>query len=210
MAKKVYFNENDQPMTRAELSTYEYLQREGKVQTISDLKMGKLRIAPFASALRFVVPNGTGRMALLTPSSVAVKGAIPEEFNRSQLPDGTVIAIEKILIGFVAHETGGKKAQELVTYGNNPNSWPAALRNGEMIWSQNNDVKLSICLAACGAKVSYGNVEEDSFELQSPLVIGEGKQTKIELETADGQSFTGEGTNALEIQLFGSILKQRF
>lgn len=209
---KSYFNGTDKPYTRAELALIEYLMENGKGQTQVDAASGKLKLETYAKGFRFKIPNNfTGRAELLNAASVALQGAIPEEFNLGQLPDGFNIAVSHVRASFVA-DASVTVAQGAVNLVNQPNSWPAALRNGQLVFSQASSIKQYFDVAACGsAAASQGKyAEEDGLELQAPFILEENKATKFELITASGQSFGAPvGGNYLELFLYGAFVRLR-
>lgn len=209
---KSYFQASDAPYSRAEVALIAHLITKGKAQSQNDFKDGNLKLETYARAFRFVIPNAfSGRRELLNAGSVFIQGAIPEEFNLGQLPDGYNIAVTHIRTGFVADAvvTTGQAAIALACQ---PNGYPAALRNGQLIFSQAGAIKSFVDVVLTGTMAaSFGSVgEDDGLELQAPFILEENKATKFELYGASGQSFASPaGANILEVILYGAMVRLR-
>jgi len=209
---KTYFVKTDDPYTRAELALLNFLIDNGKKQTVEDLMNGDLKLETYERAFRFLVPAAaSGRRELLNQGSVYLKGAIPDEWNQGALPDGYNIAVTHVRTGFVA-DAVVTTPQAGIAYGSQPNAWPAALRNGQLLFSQAGALKSFFDVIGTGTMAAgFGSIgENDGLELQAPFILEENKATKFELYGATGQSFASPaGGNLLELILFGAMVRAR-
>ena len=209
---KPYLKVDDDPYTRSELALVQFLQTNAKAQSQLDAGSGRTKIETYARAFRFVVPNGfSGRRELLNAASQFIQGAIPEEWNLGQLPLGYNIAVSHVRTGFVA-DAVVTTGQGGIAYGSQPNSWPAALRNGQLIFSQAGAIKAFVDVVHTGTMAAgFGSIgENDGLELQSPFILEENKATKFELYGASGQAFASPaGGNLLEVIFMGAMARPR-
>lgn len=209
---KSFFTKDADPWTRAEIALLQHLALNGKGQTKADAAAGKLKIRTYTRSFIFEVAAAfTGSVDLLTANAEFLEGSIPEEWHGGRLPEGFNIAISHIGLGFVADGTvaAPENAIALATL---PNAWPAALRNGRIVFKQAGTVKQEIEPKFCGPQAaSTGRgVEDDGLELQSPMILEEVKATVIQLITADGAAFASPaGGNFLELKLFGAYCALR-
>ncbi len=209
---KSYFNAQDEPYSRAEIALVNYLVRSGKAQSQADFSSGKLKLETYARAFRFVIPNAfSGRRELLNAASVFIQGAIPEEFNLGQLPDGYNIAVTHVRTGFVA-DAVVTTGQAAIALASQPNGYPAALRNGQLIFSQAGAIKTFVDVVLTGTMAAgFGSIgENDGLELQAPFILEENKATKFELYGSSGLAFASPaGANILEVILYGAMVRLR-
>src|SRR5690242_9119537 len=101
--KTYFFYGQGDPLTRAELALTDYIVENGKDQTKQDAKNGKLKYDSYQACFRFVVPNNqAGKVVLFDQTKQFTEGAIPEEWDKGQLQEGTNIAVDHMSVGFVA------------------------------------------------------------------------------------------------------------
>ncbi|GHM98810.1 hypothetical protein WSM22_03000 [Cytophagales bacterium WSM2-2] len=209
---KNYFEYGQQPLTRAQLSLMNKLAQDGKAQTLQDLLDKKLKFETYASTFRFVIPNAqAGKRTLFDVSKSYLEGAIPEEWDRGMLQDGVNISVSHIRTGFVA-DAVITVAQAGVAYASQPNSWPAALRNGRYMFQQSNGNPNFVQVQNTGTQAASFNPlgVGDAFELEEPIVFVEGKSAKFELWIPDSQAFASPaGANLLEINFYGSWIRPK-
>lgn len=209
---KSYFQAQDQPFSRAEIALISHLVSKGKAQSQEDFRNGNLKLETYARAFRFVIPGAfSGRRELLNAASAFIQGAIPEEFNLGQLPDGYNIAVTHVRTGFVA-DAVVTTGQAAIALASQPNGYPAALRNGQLIFSQAGAIKAFVDVVLTGTMAaSFGSIgENDGLELQAPFILEENKATKFELYGSSGQAFASPaGGNILEVILYGAMVRLR-
>jgi hypothetical protein len=212
--QKFYFSEMDaNPLTRAEKELWNHLILKGRTQTITDLQAGKLKIGKYARAFRFQIPiSSGGRNQLLNATSLYTEGAIPQEWNQAQLPAGVNIAISHIRLGF-ATDAAITTPQGDVDYVSNTDSWPAALRNSTILFSQDgNSLGGALDAVFMGTKAAgfMSAVESDGLELDRPMILEEVKPTLIEIFSPKGVTFAATPAyQYLEIAVLGVWISPR-
>lgn len=177
---------------------------------LQDLKDGKLKILPYQQSLRFIItPASAGRMKLLDNVTAASQGRIPSEFDKGQLPEGSVIAFDYLRLGW-ASDTTADVPEEDVDFANIVDSWPPALRNADLMWTQMSDLKFRLSATAFGVKAASNEsaVKSDGYNFNEPVIIEEKKQNTIELYCPDGVVMPSAlNTNYfLEITIDGAAL----
>jgi hypothetical protein len=183
--QKTYFSEMEtNPLSRAEKELWGHLMSNASEQTKADLNKGKLKIEKYARSLKFTIPISTGgRRELLNAATIYSQGAIPQEWHQGQLPGGCTLAISHVGVAF-ASDAANATPQADIDYGTVVNSWPSALRNAELIFSQEGS-KLGGALDCefMGSKAAgfQSSVESDGLELDKPMILVEKKPTMIEL-----------------------------
>lgn len=205
--QKYYFSEMDSnPLSRAEKELWSFLMQNAKEQTKADLKKGALKIEKYARSLRVTIPvSSTGRRQLINAQTVYTQGAIPQEWHQGKLPEGCNIAVSHIGLGF-ASDAAITVPYGDVDYGTVVNSWPAGLRNSELIFSQNGMRKGgALDCAFMGSKAaSFGSaVESDGLELDRPMILEEGKPILIEQDSGAATYAATPAYQFLEINLLG-------
>lgn len=210
---KSYFTDNpmDRPLTRAEKALWDYLASEdSKKETLLLLKKGELKIETYATSLLFTIPISTsGRRDLLNASVNYSEGRIPQEWHQAQLPVGFNIAVSHVRLGY-ATDPAITVPEGDVDYVTQPNLWPAALRNGRIIFTQNGSVVQDFQSKFAGTQAASTNrsVEGDGLEFQRPFILEEQKGTKIEIYSPDGVSFPATPAGLfLEIALYGAAVR---
>lgn len=209
-----YFSEMDaNPLSRAEKALWDYLTKRADAQIVQDLREGKLVIEKYARNLRFIIPiSSGGRRELLNASSVYAQGRIPQEWHQGQLPKGTTIAIDSIRLGF-ATDAAITTPQGDIDYGSITDSWPAALRNAELIISQRGAVKGgAMDCNYMGSKAAgfQSAVRTDGLLLEKPMILESDAPTKIELFSPDGVTFAATPANQfLEISILGAWFRMK-
>lgn len=209
---KPYLRVEDDPYTRSELALIQFLGTNAKAQSQLDAGSGRTKFETYARAFRFVIPAAfNGRRELLNAASAFIQGAIPEEWNLGQLPLGYNVAVSHIRTGFVA-DAVVTTGQAGIAYTSQPNTWPSALRNGQLIFSQAGAIKAFVDVVHTGTMAAgFGSIgENDGLELQSPFILEENKATKFELYGSSGQAFASPaGGNLLELIMFGAMARPR-
>lgn len=200
------------PLTRAELALMDYLAINGKDQTQSDAKAGKLKFDSYQSSFRFVIPNAqAGKVVLFDQTKQFTEGAIPEEWDKGVLQDGTNISVDHMGIGFVADGTN-TTGQAGTAYATLANGWPAALRNARFAFIQGNGQPFFVHARFMGPQAAgfQSAVVSDGYELESPIILREKAVLRIELWIPAGQAFASPaGANLLELNLSGAWMHPR-
>lgn len=210
--KTYFFLGQGDPLTRAELALTEYLIANGKDQTQSDAKNGKLKLDSYQASFRFVIPNAqAGKVVLFDQTKQFTEGAIPEEWDKGQLQEGTNISVDHMNVGFVA-DASNTTGQSGVAYATQPNGWPAALRNARFAFIQANGQPFFVQARALGTQAASfaPAIEGDGYELQAPVIFREKAVLRIELWIPAGQSFgSPAGANLLELNMTGAWMHPR-
>jgi hypothetical protein len=207
-----YFNEADvMPFTVAQKALWDYLMESGDVNTINALKKRELAIVSYAESLKFQVPISSGnRVELLNATAVYRQGRIPQEYNQGFLPKGFNIAVNKIR---AAYGTDAALLPEaIVNYTTIAAGWPAALQHGQFIISQNGAVKEQFTGRVAGsAAAAFGSaIDTDGYELQSPMILEEGKPIKIELYCPQAVTFPATpAILAVAVEFLGACIRPR-
>jgi hypothetical protein len=211
--KQFFYDNGQEPYTAAELALLKHIMGpHGKSETQKGLQSGALRLQTYARALRFEIADAaTGTIELLNAATAYAEGSIPMEWNLGTLADGTNIAVSHIGLGFVADGTV-TTAKAAIALATQPNAWPAALRNGRLRFSQSSAIKAVVDCMYCGPfAASFGRpVEDDGFELNSPIIFEEGKATLFELVSGANAFASPAGGNFLEIKFYGAYVSNRF
>jgi len=206
-----YFGLGQDPYTRAEIALLNFLSNnKGTAETYKQLSEKNVYIDTLTAALRFAIPiSFTGTRDLITQSAQFFQGRIPEEWNQAQFPRGYNIAISHIQVGY-ASDAAITVPEGDVDFTNVTDSWPAALRNSQLRFSQAGALKGRYDVLFTGTKAAgqFNNVEGTGLELQAPLILEEGKATKLELVTPQGVAFPATPANLfIEILLFGAVTR---
>jgi len=199
------------PFTIAQKAVWDYLMQEGDVNTINALKKKELLIVGYAESLKFQVPiSSANRLELLNATAVYRQGRLPQEFNQGFLPKGFNIAVSKIRAAFGSD--AALLPEAIVNYTTIAAGWPAALQHGQFIISQNGAVKEQFSGRMAGsAAASFGAaVDSDGYELQSPMILEEGKPIKIELYCPQAVAFPATpAILAVAVELIGACIRPR-
>ncbi|MFN7703360.1 MAG: hypothetical protein ACK5OS_01970 [Chryseotalea sp.] len=206
-----YFGVDQDPYERAELALIQYLQkRKASEETYKNLSLDNIIIDSLTASLRFNIPiSFTGTRDLVTQATQFFQGRIPEEWNQGTFQKGYNIAISHIQVGY-ATDAAVVVPEGDVDYTNVTDSWPASLRNAQLRFSQQGALKGKYDVLFTGTKAAstFNNVEATGLELKSPLILEEGKSTKLELITPQGVAFPATPANLfIEILLFGAVTR---
>lgn len=212
--RKAYFTDSpmDRPLTRAEKAVWDYLQSKARQSTIDLLVKGDLKIETYAESLLFTLPiSQGGRRQLLDGSTSYFEGRIPQHFDRGALPEGMIIAVSHIGLGY-ATDAAIVVPEGDVDYVTQPNSWPAALRNAKMMFSQNGALVQEFRTKFTGTQAASTEpaVESDGIEFQRPFILEDVKATMLELYHPAGQTMPATPANLfLEVKLFGAVVRPK-
>ena len=210
VAERSYFAVNQDPYERAELALIQFLEKnEASAETYRALEAKNMVIDSLTASLRFIIPiSFTGTFDLVTQATQFRQGRIPEEWNQGSFLKGYNIAISHIQVGY-ASDAAVVVPEGDVDFTNVTDSWPAALRNAQLRFSQQGALKGKYDTVFMGTKAAstLPNVES-GFMLKSPLILEEGKSTKIELITPQGVAFPATPANLfVEILLSGAVTR---
>lgn len=183
-----------------------------KNDLLQDLAAGKLKIEPYHQSLRFsLTSGGQNRQELMNLNTAASQGRIPLEFDKGQLPGGTVIAFDFLRAGYATDATATVPEGD-IDFASVVDSWPKALRNADLIWTQMNDRKFRLGMTAFGTKAAsqHPSVKGDGYEFNEPVLIEEKKQNVIEIYCPYNQALPSTANTYffLELTMDGAALIQ--
>ncbi|MFO0414912.1 MAG: hypothetical protein ACK52I_22290 [Pseudomonadota bacterium] len=208
---RAYFAPGQDPYSRAEIALVNFLKNnKASQETYVNLQNQNIYVDTLTAALRFAIPiSFTGTRDLITQSAQFFQGRIPEEWNQAQFPKGYNLAISHIQVGY-ASDASVTVPEGDVDFTNISDSWPAAFRNSQLRFSQAGALKGKYDVLFTGTKAAgqFNNVEGTGLELQAPMILEEGKATKLELITPQGVAFPATPANLfIEILLFGAVTR---
>lgn len=217
--RKSYFsdNPNDRPLSRSDKALWDYLVStdpsglsKSRQNTRDLLLKGDLKIETYAESLLFTLPiSQGGRRTLLDASTSYFEGRIPQEWDRGALPEGFLLSISHIGLGY-ATDAAITVPEGDVDYVTQPNSWPAALRNAKVMFSQNGNLVQQFRAKFAGTQAASTEpaVEGDGLEFQKPFILEDVKSNLIELYHPSAVNMPATPAYLfLEIKLFGSCVR---
>jgi hypothetical protein len=210
---KAYFTDSadDRPLTRSDKELWDYIMSDkARIQTKQLLLDKKLKIETYSEHLMFTIPVSlAGRKQILNAATAYFEGRIPMEFNKGELPEGFLLAISHVRLGWATDATVTVPEGD-VDYVTQPNSWPAALRNAKIMISQNSNLiqQFRAEFAGTQAASTQQAVEGDGIEFQKPFILEDSKPTVIEIYPPDAVVFPATPAGLfLDIALFGSCIR---
>jgi hypothetical protein len=184
---------------------------EPQPETAQALSTGKLQILPYSQKLLFKIPiSSGGRMELMNNVTAASQGRIPNEWDKGALPGGSVIAFNFARLGYATDGTVTVPEGD-IDYSNTVDSWPAALRNADLIWTQMATLKFRLGAHAFGTKAASTRsaVKSDGYNFDVPVIIEPKKQNLIELYCPAGITFPATPAGLfLELAIDGAAIIQ--
>lgn len=217
--RKAYFSDNpsDRPLSRSDKALWDYLVAtdpkglsKSRQNTRDLLMKGDLKIETYAESLLFTLPiSQGGRRTLLDASTSYFEGRIPQEWDRGALPEGFLLALSHIGIGY-ATDAAITVPEGDVDFVTQPNSWPAALRNAKVMFSQNGNLvqQFRAKFAGTQAASTEAAVEGDGLEFQKPFILEDVKSNLIELYHPSAVNMPATPAYLfLEIKMFGSCVR---
>lgn len=183
-----------------------------KAEILQKLSNGDLKVIPYRKSLLFkLTPNVGGRIALLNVSTPAFNGRIPDEFDKGQLPSGSIVCFDFARLGYGTDGTSLATLPEAIaSYSNITDNWPAAIANAHLIWTSVNDIKFEIKAKAFGVKAAgnRSSVKDDGYQFPEPILIEEKKQNKLELNCPDNLLIPNAATTSycLEFEMDGAAI----
>jgi hypothetical protein len=197
-------------MSPAEIALRNWVNKNSgrKPGLAADLASNELRIEDHTLYVRKQI-SGSGIQELITIATAEARGAI--NLDKGKFTENEVFAFDRVGIKF-ADATGSDPAA-VKTYSPDGQQMPAALKNGELVLSQNEGEIFHVAVDDCVTDVDseFANGRGNTKELSVPVVVEDNKVIKLTLENAEGLSFTtGVSNNAfVEIKFYGVKIKQK-
>lgn len=167
-----------------------------------------LRFDPITYYLRANIKGDAGKVKYL-------KNTLDEEigitnFNKGELDKHYNLAVESIRVAFFAAIPAATETDPRNINGYSPvvSKFPPALRNAELVISQDSIIKAKIPIVACGSEVPGDRpVGMDAFTLSSPFILLEKKRIEVEVEYPSDTNLPSDRELFLEILLNGTQSK---
>lgn len=174
----------------------------------ADLNSGELRIEDHTLYVRKQI-TGSGIQELVNIATAELRGTI--NLDKGKFTENEVFAFDAVGIKFA--DATGTDPGAVKTYSPDGQAMPAALKNGELVLSQNEGEIFHCAVDDCVSDVDseFANGRSNAKQLKIPVVIEDNKVIKLNLENAEGLSFTtGVSNNAfVEIKFYGVKIKQK-
>lgn len=210
--QRVFVPELGLHLTHAELAIWNFITKgkSANEQLKRDLINNNLRIQTFADSIKCTITNQSGNKEIFSAAASTYRqGRIPEIFNNAELPEGTIIALSHIALGY-ATDASATVPEADVDYSRVVTAWPVALANGELLIHQNGIKQRFMCKAAGSQGNSLQSaIVSDGLEFASPVILEEKKQIKFELRYAEGQSVSNTNNHFLDICMRGAIISRK-
>jgi hypothetical protein len=208
-----YFNaEGEMPFTSSQKALWDFLTGpDADINTKTALLNRQLSINSYSESLKIQIPISTGsKIELVNATTVYRQGRIPIEFNQGFLPKGFNLAISHVRLAFGSD--AALLPEAIVNYTTVAAGWPAALQHGQLRFLQNGVLKEQFTGRAAGsaAASTESGIERDGFELQTPMILEEGKPVTIELFCPQAVTFPATpAILSVAVELFGAVVRPR-
>lgn len=196
-------------MTRAEKALFDQLitQKRANPVTWDMIRQGGISFDPISYYIRATITGQSGRQQIVNNSLIQVVG-ITNIPNGGQLPQFYNFCFDRIAVRYAVTGSADANAAAVVGFSSVRGSMPAALGNGHLIVTSNQNKILETPISdftSVAAITGGGERDYDGGVLEKPRFFLELINVEVELAYASGQSVPSAANNTytVEVMFYG-------